>query len=226
MFRRRLNKNISHPCKRMCLLSKQVSKAKSQEKRVSQHGQRLQSSKKKRRNKRLTNFLNSHMNLIMTNIWRIKKSNLLLKSSRIELVRSRRIRTGKSKWPRNGMMKKIKAKWTQLPRCKPNPSELQISRVCILTVSKSKYLYFLIEYLITGSTKSKASYMQQVKQAKKAEKEKSEWDRSTVISEVPRTLEDKVASRIANQMLKENPQFKGIHSNMSIKKILEKEAKR
>ena len=68
--------------------------------------------------------------------------------------------------------------------------------------------------------------MQQVKQAKKAEKEKSEWDRSTVISEVPRTLEDKVASRIANQMLKENPQFKGIHSNMSIKKILEKEAKR
>lgn len=68
--------------------------------------------------------------------------------------------------------------------------------------------------------------MKQVKDAKKAEKDKSEWDRSTIVSDVPRTLEEKVASRIANEMLKENPQLKGIHSNLSLKKILEKEAKR
>lgn len=68
--------------------------------------------------------------------------------------------------------------------------------------------------------------MQQVKEAKKAEKEKSEWDRSTFVSDVPRTVEEKLASRIANEMLKENPKLKGIHSNMSLKKILEKEAKR
>jgi len=68
--------------------------------------------------------------------------------------------------------------------------------------------------------------MQQVKEAKKAEQEKSEWDRSTVVSDVPRTVEEKLASRIANEMLKENPKLKGVHSNMSLKKILEKEAKR
>lgn len=68
--------------------------------------------------------------------------------------------------------------------------------------------------------------MRQVDQAKRVEKEKSEWDRSTVVSDVPRTLEEKVASRIANEMLKENPKLKGIHSNLSLKKILEKEAKR
>ena len=68
--------------------------------------------------------------------------------------------------------------------------------------------------------------MQQVKEAKKAEQEKSEWDRSTVVSDVPRTVEEKLASRIANEMLKDNPKLKGVHSNMSLKKILEKEAKR
>ena len=67
--------------------------------------------------------------------------------------------------------------------------------------------------------------MERVK-AKRAEKEKSEWDRSTVVSDVPRTVEDKMASKIANEMLKDNPKLKGVHSNMSLKKILEKEAKR
>lgn len=47
-----------------------------------------------------------------------------------------------------------------------------------------------------------------------------------MVSDVPRTLEEKVASRIANEMLKDNPKLKGIHSNLSLKKILEKEAKR
>ena len=76
------------------------------------------------------------------------------------------------------------------------------------------------------STKSKASYMSQVKEAKKAEQQNSEWDRTTVVSGVPRTVEEKLASKIANEMLKENPKLKGVHSNMSLKKILEKEAKR
>lgn len=62
--------------------------------------------------------------------------------------------------------------------------------------------------------------------AKKAEKEKSEWDRSTVVSDAPRTAEERMAARIANDMLKDNPKLKGVHSNMSLKKILENEAKR
>lgn len=65
-----------------------------------------------------------------------------------------------------------------------------------------------------------------MKEAKKSEKEKSEWDRSTVVSDVPRTVEEKLASKIATEMLKDNPKLKGVHSSMSLKKILEKEAKR
>ena len=77
------------------------------------------------------------------------------------------------------------------------------------------------------SNKSKASYMSQMKEAaKRAEKEKSEWDRTTVVSDVPRTAEERMAARIANDMLKDNPKLKGVHSNMSLKKILENEAKR
>lgn len=55
--------------------------------------------------------------------------------------------------------------------------------------------------------------MQQVKDAKRAEKATSEWDRTTVVSDVPRTVEEKLASRIASEMLKDNPKLKGVHSN-------------
>lgn len=87
----------------------------------------------------------------------------------------------------------------------------------VLSEKRSVYSY--------RSNKSKKSYMEQVKE-KKAEKEASEWDRTTVVSGVPRTVEEKLASKIASQMLIENPKLKGVHSNMSLKKILEKEAKR
>jgi hypothetical protein len=54
-----------------------------------------------------------------------------------------------------------------------------------------------------------------------------EWDKSTVASESKKhSAEDKMASMIANQVLKENQKLRGVHSNQSMKKILEKEAKR
>jgi hypothetical protein len=40
------------------------------------------------------------------------------------------------------------------------------------------------------------------------------------------TAEDRVASKIANEVLKDNAKLRGIHSGASIKKILEKEAKK
>ena len=40
------------------------------------------------------------------------------------------------------------------------------------------------------------------------------------------TLEEKLASKIANEVLRDNQKLRGVHSNQSIKKILEKEAKR
>ena len=39
-------------------------------------------------------------------------------------------------------------------------------------------------------------------------------------------MEDRVAARIANEVLRDNNKLRGVHSNQSIKKILEKEAKR
>ena len=54
---------------------------------------------------------------------------------------------------------------------------------------------------------------------------KPEWDSSTVASKKEKpSLEDRMASKIAADILKDNHKLKGVHSNMSMKKILEKEA--
>ena len=57
---------------------------------------------------------------------------------------------------------------------------------------------------------------------------KPEWDQTTTTSqrEKKTSVEDRVAAKIANEMLKDNQKLRGIHSNVSIKKIIEKEAKR
>ena len=56
---------------------------------------------------------------------------------------------------------------------------------------------------------------------------KQEWDKTTVASESKnQNVEDRIASKIATEMLKDNQKLRGVHSNQSIKKILEKEAKR
>lgn len=61
----------------------------------------------------------------------------------------------------------------------------------------------------------------------KSSKRGNDWDRSTVASESKKpTLEDKMASQIAMEVLKDNQKLKGVHSNQSMKKILEREAKR
>ena len=40
------------------------------------------------------------------------------------------------------------------------------------------------------------------------------------------TAEDRIAQRIANEVLKDNQKLRGVHSTHSIKKILEREAKK
>ena len=61
---------------------------------------------------------------------------------------------------------------------------------------------------------------------KKEEQDKGEWDRSTVASEKQVTAEDRVAAKIASEVLKDNQKLRGVHSKESIKKILVREAKR
>jgi len=55
--------------------------------------------------------------------------------------------------------------------------------------------------------------------------DKPEWDKS-VKGGNKRNIEDRYAKQVAEQILESNPGFKNIHSNQSIKKILEREAKR
>lgn len=80
------------------------------------------------------------------------------------------------------------------------------------------------------SVKSQAMSMRSrvEQEKKKAAAQKDEWDRSTVASKTnhKKSAEETVAARIASEMLKDNQKLKGIHSNVSIKKIIEKEAKR
>lgn len=55
----------------------------------------------------------------------------------------------------------------------------------------------------------------------------SDWDASTVTSETrKRTAEDRLASKIAAEVLKDNAKLRGVHSGSSIKKLLEREAKK
>lgn len=61
---------------------------------------------------------------------------------------------------------------------------------------------------------------------KKEAAAKADWDRTTVTSRREMAVEDKVAAKIASEMLKDNQKLRGVHSNVSIKKIIENEAKR
>ena len=98
-------------------------------------------------------------------------------------------------------------------------------RVKCHTVSKSSILIsFLLES--TLSKASKMSYSQRVSEAKKKEaSEKKDWDASTT-GEKRVSAEDKIASKIANEVLRDNAKLRAIHSGPSIKKLLEREAKK
>ena len=70
------------------------------------------------------------------------------------------------------------------------------------------------------------SYSQRVSEAKKKEASgKQDWDASTT-GEKKVSAEDKIASKIANEVLRDNAKLRAIHSGPSIKKLLEREAKK
>ncbi len=64
-------------------------------------------------------------------------------------------------------------------------------------------------------------------QKKKEQGSKVEWDQTTTASQrAKKSVEEKMASQIAMEVLRDNQKLRGIHSNVSIKKIIENEAKR
>lgn len=81
---------------------------------------------------------------------------------------------------------------------------------------------------MTGATGvSKQSYGKRMAEAKDRADSKAEWDNGSMTSEVrQKKVEDRMASKIAAEVLKDNHKLRGVHSKESIKKILEKEALR
>lgn len=61
---------------------------------------------------------------------------------------------------------------------------------------------------------------------KREERQKEEWDSSTIGEKKKPTAEEKLASRLADQILEGNPKLRGVHSKVSMKKMLENEAAR
>jgi beta-phosphoglucomutase-like phosphatase (HAD superfamily) len=59
----------------------------------------------------------------------------------------------------------------------------------------------------------------------KEKAEKADWDGTSINSEARhKKAEDRMAAKIATEVLSNNPKLRGVHSKESIKKILEKEA--
>ena len=56
--------------------------------------------------------------------------------------------------------------------------------------------------------------------------EQPEWNQSTTSERNRPTAEDRMANKIASEVLRDNAKLRGIHSNNSIKILLEKEAKK
>ena len=68
--------------------------------------------------------------------------------------------------------------------------------------------------------------MSRVTEVKRKEAgDRPEWNSTTSERKKP-SAEDRVASKIAAEVLRDNAKLRGIHSNNSIKILLEKEAKR
>lgn len=69
--------------------------------------------------------------------------------------------------------------------------------------------------------------MSRVSEAKKREAaEKPEWNASTTSEKNRPSAEDRIANKIASEVLRDNAKLRGVHSANSIKVLLEKEAKR
>lgn len=129
--------------------------------RANQPGLPPRNNKRKKRNRKQMIYWNLLTNLTTISSWKTKKLSQHLKSLKIEFRKSKRIKSGKRIWPNNGMMMLIK----QVIHRKFKPNHRQIDRVYIHTVSQSSFYISLIIFNV-GSTKSKTSYMKQVKEAK------------------------------------------------------------
>ena len=165
-------------------------------------------------------------NWITRNIWMITKSGRLWLLSKTELMRCQKNKIGKKKWQKNGTRLML---MKQLIFHVKNCRLTLIKRVKFPTVSKINKSHNTVHCLLeSGATNaSKMSYSQRVKEAKKKEAEaRPDWDASTTGERKNISTEDKVAAKIAAEVLRDNAKLRAVHSGPSIKKLLEREAKK
>lgn len=60
----------------------------------------------------------------------------------------------------------------------------------------------------------------------KMEKHKKDWDKMSATSKQNVTLEERIAKHVADEILRNNTEFRHFHSNASVRRILEKEAQK
>lgn len=76
----------------------------------------------------------------------------------------------------------------------------------------------MFENIETGASQaSKMSYIQRKEAGVAAAKAKQEWDASTTVSQKGLEEEDKIAAKIAAEVLKDNAKLRAVHSGHSIK---------
>lgn len=112
---------------------------------------------------------------------------------------------------------KIAEEWNSAEQANPNEGKRQRDEDEKSVIS--------IRTSITGRSKmsKKSEIMEQIK---REEREKEDWDTSTQGDRKKPTAEEKLASKLADQILEANPNLRGIHSKVSMKKMLENEAAR
>ncbi len=82
-----------------------------------------------------------------------------------------------------------------------------------------------VSYHSSKTAASKKSLRSQVLEAINEEGQtKAEWDAS--VKGDKETTEDRIARKLAKEVLRDNAKLRGVHSSNSIKKLLEKEAKK
>lgn len=82
---------------------------------------------------------------------------------------------------------------------------------------------------VTGrSNLSKVSKKSEFREeiAREDAQKKEQWDASTNAEKREATVEERLATKLADQILENNPNLKGVHSKTSMRKMLEKEAAR
>jgi len=67
-------------------------------------------------------------------------------------------------------------------------------------------------------------HLEKIEELRAKRKEQQEWDKFTTSHKSAVDLEDRIAKNLADEVLRNYPGLKGVHSNVSIRKLLEAEA--